>query len=125
MKFINPDISILNNKKLYIFDMDGTIYLGNRVFPFAIRFIKNLRKNGKKVLVSNSRGGYNRNAENIPTKWLTAKYMKKKFANDTPGLIVRLNYSLSKKTKNRVNNFYSSMGTKWTRQNTSERIPQI
>ncbi|MBO5295494.1 MAG: HAD-IIA family hydrolase [Clostridia bacterium] len=50
MQFTNPDISILNNKKLYIFDMDGTIYLGNRVFPFAIRFIKNLRKNGKKVL---------------------------------------------------------------------------
>ncbi len=49
MNFINPEISILKNKKLYIFDMDGTIYLGNRVFPFAIRFIKNLRKNGKRV----------------------------------------------------------------------------
>ncbi len=30
--------------------MGGTIYLGNQVFPFAIRFIKNLRKNGKRVL---------------------------------------------------------------------------
>ena len=50
MDFKNPDISVLNEKKLYIFDMDGTIYLGNQVFPFAIRFIKNLRKNGKKVL---------------------------------------------------------------------------
>ena len=97
------------------------------IFHVAGHYISilDISKNGKKVLVSNSRGGYNRNAENIPTKWLTAKYMKKKFANDTPGLIVRLNYSLSKKTKNRVNNFYSSMGTKWTRQNTSERIPQI
>ncbi len=47
---INPEISLLKEKKLYIFDMDGTIYLGNQVFPFAIRFIKNLRKNGKKVL---------------------------------------------------------------------------
>ena len=42
--------SLLEQKKLYIFDMDGTIYLGNRVFPFAIRFIKNLRKSGKRVL---------------------------------------------------------------------------
>ena len=50
MNFENPDISILKNKKLYIFDMDGTIYLGNQVFPYAIRVIKNLRKNGKRVL---------------------------------------------------------------------------
>ena len=50
MNFKNPDISVLNNKKLYIFDMDGTIYLGYQVFPFAIRFINNLRAAGKKVL---------------------------------------------------------------------------
>ncbi|MBO4979951.1 MAG: HAD-IIA family hydrolase [Clostridia bacterium] len=37
-------------KKLYIFDMDGTIYLGNRVFDFAVRFLKNLRAGGRKVL---------------------------------------------------------------------------
>jgi HAD superfamily hydrolase (TIGR01450 family) len=30
--------------------MDGTIYLGGNPFDFAIRYIKNLRKNGKKVL---------------------------------------------------------------------------
>ena len=35
---------------LYLMDMDGTIYLGNQVFPFAIRFIKNLRAAGKRVL---------------------------------------------------------------------------
>lgn len=46
----NPDISILRDKKLFIFDMDGTIYLGNQVFDFAIKFINNLRANGKKVL---------------------------------------------------------------------------
>ena len=50
MNFQNPALSILNDKKLYIFDMDGTIYLGNQVFPFAIRFIKNLRAHGKRVL---------------------------------------------------------------------------
>ncbi len=41
---------ILREKKLYIFDMDGTIYLGNRVFDFAVNFIKKLRENGKRVL---------------------------------------------------------------------------
>lgn len=50
MSFQNPDIRILSEKKLYIFDMDGTVYLGNRVFPFAIEFIKNLRAAGKRVL---------------------------------------------------------------------------
>ena len=41
---------ILTSKKLFIFDMDGTIYLGGIPFDFAIRFIKNLRKSGKQVL---------------------------------------------------------------------------
>lgn len=41
---------ILNSKKLFIFDMDGTIYLGEIPFDFAINFIKNLRQSGKQVL---------------------------------------------------------------------------
>ena len=40
----------LSKKNLFIFDMDGTIYLGKEPFDFAISFIKNLRKSGKKVL---------------------------------------------------------------------------
>ena len=50
MSFLNPDINIIKNKKLFIFDMDGTIYLGGKPFDFAIEFIKNLRKSGKRVL---------------------------------------------------------------------------
>ena len=50
MSFKNPAANILNGKKLYIFDMDGTIYLGSRVFDFAIRFIDHLRKSGRRVL---------------------------------------------------------------------------
>ena len=50
MNFKNPDTSVISDKKLYIFDMDGTIYLGFDVFPYAIRFIKNLRKSGRKVM---------------------------------------------------------------------------
>ena len=50
MDFKNPELSTLKDKELYIFDMDGTIYLGYQVFPFAIRFINNLRAAGKKVL---------------------------------------------------------------------------
>ena len=50
MNFKNLNPSIIKDKKLYIFDMDGTIYLGGNPFDFAIDFIKNLRKDGKKVL---------------------------------------------------------------------------
>lgn len=50
MNFVNPDPRIIADKKLYIFDMDGTIYLGYNVFDFAIRFINHLRAAGKKVL---------------------------------------------------------------------------
>jgi len=50
VNFINPNTDIIKDKKLFIFDMDGTIYLGGKPFPFAIEFIKNLRKNGKRVL---------------------------------------------------------------------------
>ncbi len=50
MEFKNPETNVLLEKELYIFDMDGTIYLGYNVFDFAVRFINNLRKNGKRVL---------------------------------------------------------------------------
>ena len=50
MDFKNPETSALLEKELYIFDMDGTIYLGYNVFDFAVRFINNLRANGKRVL---------------------------------------------------------------------------
>ncbi len=50
MSFVNPDISVLKDKELFIFDMDGTIYLGSKVFDFAVSFINRLRSNGKRVL---------------------------------------------------------------------------
>ncbi len=40
----------LQDKTLFIFDMDGTIYLGGKVFPFAVDFIRRLRASGKRVL---------------------------------------------------------------------------
>ena len=38
------------DKKLYVFDMDGTIYLGENVFEFAVTYIKRLRAEGRRVL---------------------------------------------------------------------------
>ena len=64
MSISKSDASLLQPKKLYIFDMDGTIYLGNRVFPYAIRFIQSLRKSGKRVLF------FTNNASHSPTFYL-------------------------------------------------------
>ena len=50
MNFTNPSIEIIKSKSLYIFDMDGTVYLGARPFEFAKRFISNLKRAGKRVL---------------------------------------------------------------------------
>jgi hypothetical protein len=86
--------------------------------------ILDISSDGKRVLVGNPSGDYDSGSHKIPTNWLTVKYMKKRFNNyDTSGLIVKLSYSLSKSTKNKINNLYSSMGTNWNRHNTSERIP--
>ena len=40
----------LAGKELFVFDMDGTIYLGERVFDDARRFIRDLRRAGRRVL---------------------------------------------------------------------------
>lgn len=41
---------LLMKKKLFIFDMDGTIYLGGTPFQYAIDFIAKLRAGGYKIL---------------------------------------------------------------------------
>ena len=51
--------AILRDKKLYIFDMDGTIYLGGRVFGFAVYFIRRLRRSGRKVLFFTNNASHN------------------------------------------------------------------
>lgn len=57
----------------------------------------------------------------MPTDWVSVKYFKSKFAGI--GLVVKLNYKLSKKVKQETKNYYNSMGAKFVRQNTNERIP--
>ncbi len=87
--------------------------------------ILDISKDGKKVLVGNPSGDYDHGSHDIPTNWVTVKYMKSKFNNyDTSGLIVKLKYNLKASTKNQLKNTYSSFGAGWTAQNTNERIYQ-
>ncbi len=42
--------AVLTAKKLFLFDLDGTLYLGNRLFPFTKRLLERIRENGGKYL---------------------------------------------------------------------------
>ena len=41
---------ILRSKKLYLFDMDGTLYLGNRLYDFTLELLHSLRATGRQYL---------------------------------------------------------------------------
>ncbi len=41
---------LLKSKKLYLFDMDGTLYLGDRLYPFTIELLETLKATGRKYL---------------------------------------------------------------------------
>ena len=40
----------MNNKKLFLLDMDGTIYLGNRLFDFSLAFFEQVNKMGARYM---------------------------------------------------------------------------
>lgn len=43
-------ISTIKRMNLYLLDMDGTLYLGNRLFDFTVEFLQTLRDTGKRYL---------------------------------------------------------------------------
>ena len=55
----------LSDTELFILDMDGTIYLGDRVFPEALGFVHEAREKGKRVLF------FTNNASRDPETYVT------------------------------------------------------
>lgn len=49
----------LEEKKLFVFDMDGTVYLGTRVFPYAAELIRLLRESGRRILFFTNNASHN------------------------------------------------------------------
>jgi len=41
---------LLRSKKLYLFDMDGTLYLGDRLYDFTVELLEMLKATGRKYL---------------------------------------------------------------------------
>ena len=44
------DKSALKNIKLFLFDQDGTLYLGNRLYPFTIEMLETIKAKGAKYM---------------------------------------------------------------------------
>ena len=42
--------TLVGNTKLYLFDMDGTLYLGDRLYDFTIELLSEIRRTGSKYL---------------------------------------------------------------------------
>lgn len=95
-------LAVLRAKKLFVFDMDGTIYLGDRVFPYAIRLMKHLRKSGRRILFFTnnashspafyleklSRMGFEPTPDEILTSGdVTAEYLKRHHPGQTVYLV--------------------------------------
>lgn len=51
----------LGKIKLFVLDMDGTIYLGENILPGAIEFVKTARKTGRKVVFFTNNASKNPN----------------------------------------------------------------
>ena len=41
---------LLRSKKLYLFDMDGTLYLGSRLYDFTLELLSTLKRTGRQYL---------------------------------------------------------------------------
>ena len=41
---------LIKQIRLFLFDMDGTLYLGNRLFDFTIELLNTIRSTGRRYL---------------------------------------------------------------------------
>ena len=51
----------LENIKVFALDLDGTIYLGNKLFPFSIDFLNGIKKAGKDFIFLTNNSSKNAN----------------------------------------------------------------
>ena len=44
------DLNLLKQIKLFLFDMDGTLYLGNHLYDFTPKLLETIKQKGNKYL---------------------------------------------------------------------------
>ena len=53
--YFNKELFDFNSKKLWLFDMDGTIYFGNQLFKGVLELLNKIEKSGGKyVFITNN-----------------------------------------------------------------------
>ena len=62
MNRLNRQKSILDNIELFVLDMDGTIYLGNSLFPYTHKFLDRVKASGREFCFFTNNSSKNRNA---------------------------------------------------------------
>ncbi|MBO5006209.1 MAG: HAD-IIA family hydrolase, partial [Clostridia bacterium] len=77
------------NIRLFLFDMDGTIYLGNNLFPFVPELLRLIREQGKHYLFMTNNSSKNINGYVEKLKKLGIDATREDFVNSTT---VTVNY---------------------------------
>ena len=68
--YYGKDASALLEKKLYLLDMDGTIYLGDRLFPGVNELLEKMEsRGGRYVFITNNAS---KSAADYVKKWKAA-----------------------------------------------------
>lgn len=70
------DKSQLKNRKLFLFDMDGTLYLGNRLFDFTVELLQTIRDHGGRYIfmTNNSSKSVNDYIKKLEKLGIAAEY---------------------------------------------------
>ena len=70
------DKSVFKKIKLFLFDQDGTLYLGNRLYPFTIEMLETIKANGAKYMfvTNNSSKSVNDYIKKLAKLGITAEY---------------------------------------------------
>ena len=92
----------LKNIELFVLDMDGTIYLGDKILPGAIEFVKTARESGRKVAFFTNNASKNPNnyvdklnrmgfgatrSDVVTAGDVTIEYLKRNRPNETVYLV--------------------------------------
>ncbi len=56
------NLQTLNDKKLFVLDMDGTIYLGDKLFPWTLDFLQRVKHNNQQYIFFTNNSSKHRDA---------------------------------------------------------------
>ena len=86
--FYGKDASVLKNKKLFLFDMDGTVYLGDNLFEGVPELLKQIEnEGGRYVFITNNASrsvkDYVAKMHRLGLKWINEEH----FFTSAPAMV--------------------------------------